>query len=389
MATILARFRWWIALAGALLLIGTFAPRGAGAQSELDEAELERAELASVQIYILDPDGEPFGTCSGTFQTPDGIILTNFHCVGYTDLYGGDDSGLDLEHGDLYNPDGLVVIAPTKNDREVPKPTYVARVLSANPALDIAVVKIIGMLKEGQKLPSRLPIVTIKRADSDTVKTSDFVGVIGYPGVGGPTLTYTSGQIAGFEDQDGDEIIDSFKTTAPINPGNSGGLAVNAEGEQIGIPTYGVSEGASKIDRIKMVNVAIPYIEDAIKGGSGVVDLDPVPDPIPDEGVTLQGKIVDANTKRGVAGALLIVLQPGVTADEFEESGFDEDLVATLGTTDRSGNYQTSPMLPRGQTYTVIVGARGYNARVFRNALTIDEDEPDVAKVDPISIEKN
>jgi hypothetical protein len=392
------RYRRWIALTFVLLVAGAFSGnlRSAEAQiSPLDDSEYERAERATVQIYILDPKGKPMGGCTGTYQTTDGIILTNFHCVGHTDLYGEDDSGLGLQHGDLYHPEGLVVIAPTKSDKEVPKPTYVAQVLAGNPNLDIAVVKIVGMLKEGQKLPSKLPIVPIKRADSAKVKARDFVGVLGYPGVGGPLLTYTEGQIAGFEDQDGDETIDSFKTTANINPGNSGGLAVNDKGEQIGIPTYGVSEGASKIDRIKMVNVAIPYIDQAIKGG-GDIDVSGGQkggqqggDPIPvEDGVVLTGQIVNANTKKGIPGALIIVLQPGVSFDKFEESGFDESLVATVGTADRSGNYQTTPQIARGQTYTVVVGAKGYKPRVFEDGLEILDSDPDITEIETIGLQK-
>ncbi|HEU5087971.1 MAG TPA: serine protease [Roseiflexaceae bacterium] len=394
MSDVFSRYRWWLALMVTLLLVGSFSPqlRSASAQaSQLDDEEYEKAELATAQIYIVDPDGKPMGTCTGTFQTPDGIILTNFHCVGHTDLYGEDDTGLGLSHGDFYHPQGLVVIAPTKNDREVPKPTYVAQVRAANPDLDIAVVQIVGMLKEGQKLPAKLPIVPIERGDSDNVKSRDFVAVLGYPGVGGPLLTYTEGQIAGFEDQNGDDEIDSFKTTANINPGNSGGLAVNADGQQIGIPTYGVSEGASKIDRIKMINVAEPYIQQAIEGGTAPTPSNPgttKPDQPTSDGVILKGMIVDANTKKGVPGALMIVLQPGVTADQFEESGFSEDLVATIGTADRSGAYQTTPALPRGQTYTVIVGAKGYQPRAFEDGLEITEDDPDITKIDTIAIQK-
>lgn len=405
MKKLVARYRWWMVLLVVLLAIGSTSSRLGLVQAQespLSDEEFSKAELATTQIFIVNPDGKPMGTCTGTFQTPDGIILTNFHCVGHTDLYGKDDSGMGLSHGDFYHPEGLVVIAPTKNDKEVPKPTYVAQVQIANPNLDIAVVKIVGMLKEGQKLPSKLPIVPIVRADSEKVKARDFVGVLGYPGVGGPLLTYTEGQIAGFEDQDEDGGIDSFKTTANINPGNSGGLAVNQNGEQIGIPTYGVSEGASKIDRIKMVNVAVPYIEAAMKGvkagtvvtespGGGTPSTPGTPDdpetPVED-GVILQGTILDANTKKGIPSALIVVLNPGVTYDEFEEGGFDESMVAASGTTDSKGRYQTTPALARGESYSVVVGAKNYQPRVFENGLEITADDPDITSVDPITLKK-
>jgi hypothetical protein len=404
MSDLLKRYRWWIALMVLLLAVGSTsgALRSAVAQSnsDLSDEEYDRAMLATVQIYLIDPKGKPMGTCSGTYQTPDGIILTNFHCVGHTDLYGSDESGMELDHGDFYHPKGYVVIAPTKSDREVPKPTYVAQVVASNPGLDVAVVKIIGMIKEGQRLPANLGIVPIKRADSSKVKTRDFVGILGYPGVGGPLLTYTFGEIAGFEDQNEQDNVelDSFKTTASINPGNSGGLAVNANGEQIGIPTYGVSEGASKIDRIKAVHVALPYLNQAIKGSGSPVTVDgdtpPVnsggdtPEPAT-EGVTLQGKIIDANTKRAISGALLIVLRPGTTFSEFQESGFDESMIAAVGTADRNGRYQTSPLIERGQSYTIVVGAKGYQPRFFEDGLEITDSDPDLVDVEDISLKRS
>ncbi len=285
-----------------------------------------------------------------------------------------------------------MIIAPTLDDRRVPVPTYVAQMVSGNPTLDVAVVKIVGTLK-GQRVPATLPLVPITLADSEAVRVRNFVGVIGYPGVGGPTLTYTEGQIAGFEDQDGDGVIDSFKTTAEIAGGNSGGLAVDAKGHQIGIPTYGASEGADKLDRIKMINAALPTIEEAFASATPGTRR-----PTPStpgtgnrpatKGVVLRGQIIDANTKRGVSGALVIILKPGVSVAAFEESGFSDTLVASAGTADRSGNYQTAPALARGQVYTVIIGAKGYQPRVFEDALEITNDDPDVTKIETIAIEK-
>ncbi|MEN9934840.1 MAG: hypothetical protein RLZZ387_1419 [Chloroflexota bacterium] len=384
--TVFHRMRWWVALAVALLLAGSLIPSTRAQSSPLDDDEFQQAIMATNKLFILGPDGKPIGTCTGTTITPDGFILTNFHCVGHTDLYGEDDSGLGLAHGDLYNPRGLLVVAPTKSERAVPAPTYVAQFVSGDPRLDVAVIKIVGMLKEGQKLPSRLPLVPIRVADSDRVKTRDFVGVIGYPGVGGPTLTYTDGQISGFDDQDGDGEVESFKTTAEIAGGNSGGLAVNADGHQIGIPTYGQEQGASKVDRIKMVNAASAVIAEAL-GGSGGVEQQQQ-DQQQDAGVVLVGKIVDANTKRAVAGAMMIILKPGVTLATFEESGFADEYVAAMGTTDRRGTYQTAPGLPRGEVYSVVIGAKGYTPRSFEDALEITEDDPEVTEIEPIALEK-
>ncbi len=391
MSNVFPRTRWWIALIGLVLLAGTFIPFKTEAQSSpIDDNEYERAILASVKVFILDPSDEVIGTCSGTTVTPDGLILTNFHCVGHTDLYGEDDSGLDLQHGDLYHPDGLVVIAPTKNDRDIPVPTYLAQTVAGSPELDVAVVRIVGMVKQGQRLPNPLPLVTMPLADSDKVKVRDFVGIVGYPGVGGPTITYSEGQIAGFEDQDGDNEVDSFKTNAEIAGGNSGGLAINSNGEQIGIPTYGDADGADKFDRIKMINVALPFLREA--GGrlpnnqqspGGTTNQTPAANT-----VILKGQIVDADTNRGISEAVILVLKPGVTVRQFDSSKNSNSQVAAVGVTDRKGFYQTSPGLERGKTYTVIVGARGYDRRVFESGLDITRNDAALTDIETIELEK-
>jgi hypothetical protein len=84
----------------------------------------------------------------------------------------------------------------------------------------------------------------------------------------------------------------------------------------------------------------------------------PTPTVPPQEGVDIYGTITDADTGRGIAGALFIVLQPGITVDQFQ---WTEEEVYSLGQADRKGNYQLSAPLVRGETYSIIVGADGYD----------------------------
>lgn len=60
--------------------------------------------------------------------------------------------------------------------------------------------------------------------------------ILGYPGLGGSTVTLTSGDYSGLDNSDSFEYL---KTTANMNPGVSGGAALNASGELVGIPTAG------------------------------------------------------------------------------------------------------------------------------------------------------
>ncbi len=61
---------------------------------------------------------------------------------------------------------------------------------------------------------------------------------IGNPGLGGDTPTLTRGTVSGFLLDDENNLPQGWiKTDAEINPGNSGGMAINANGELIGVPT--------------------------------------------------------------------------------------------------------------------------------------------------------
>lgn len=66
------------------------------------------------------------------------------------------------------------------------------------------------------------------------VQVGDQLIVLGYPGVGGSTLTVTEGIVSGFEYDFGVRYI---KTSAKIDHGNSGGLALLSSGCLLGIPT--------------------------------------------------------------------------------------------------------------------------------------------------------
>ena len=65
----------------------------------------------------------------------------------------------------------------------------------------------------------------------------DPITIIGYPGIGGATITLTKGEVSGFTAESAYGNRAFVKTSATIAGGNSGGLAANAVGEIIGIPT--------------------------------------------------------------------------------------------------------------------------------------------------------
>jgi hypothetical protein len=122
----------------------------------------------------------------------------------------------------------------------------------------------------------------------------DPITILGYPGIGGETITLTRGDVSGFTSQEGRGERAFIKTSATIAGGNSGGLAATEEGYLIGIPTrlgYGgedqyvdcrvlvdtnrdgyVDENDSCvptggfINALRPVNLALPMIEAARRG---------------------------------------------------------------------------------------------------------------------------
>ena len=102
----------------------------------------------------------------------------------------------------------------------------------------------------------------------------------------------------------------------------------------------------------------------------------------------IYGTLVDADTGAGIPGAIIIVLQPGVTTKQFLREQKDEQ-VAAFGETDADGAYVILPPLPRNNSYGVIIGAKGYELIAVDDGFDIGSDVPDVVELDPIALARN
>ncbi len=138
------------------------------------------------------------GVGSGVITTSDGYILTNNHVV----------DGADKVRVELTD-----------------KRTFDAKVVGADPATDLAVLKI-----EAKDLK------TLPLGDSSKANVGDVVLAIGNPLNVGQTVTMgiisAKGRATGVG---ADAYEDFIQTDAPINQGNSGGALINVSGELIGI----------------------------------------------------------------------------------------------------------------------------------------------------------
>jgi serine protease Do len=183
--------------------------------------EINRISQSVVLVLALD-NGDPFSQGSGTIIDPAGYIFTNVHVIE-----GGDDFAI-LQPSDLAEP---------------PELRYFASVVAQYPELDFAILQI-DRDADGRGLDPddlNLPFISLSE---ETVQLGDPVFVFGFPSIGEGYLVFTSGSITSIRNDDigSQRVPFVYATDAEISPGNSGGLAVNQNGEFIGIPTEVVSE---------------------------------------------------------------------------------------------------------------------------------------------------
>ncbi len=172
---------------------------------------------------------------SGVIVRGDGLILTNNHVIA-----GGQE---------------IVVALADKRE-------YKARVIQADPRLDLALLKVDT---KGEKLP------TLAFADSDRVQVGDLVLAIGDPFGVGQTVTMgiVSAQARTQTASSDSQIF--IQTDAAINPGNSGGALVTTDGRLAGINTSIVSNSGGSIG----IGFAIPsnLARRFVEGTSGGASL--------------------------------------------------------------------------------------------------------------------
>ena len=187
--------------------------------------------LAAVEIIAVDRDGNSAWRGSGSIISADGLILTNAHVVLAPRNF----------------PLGGLVVALTLKPDEPPEPTYLAEVMQADADLDIAVIRVVSDLDGNPIERSSLNLPVVPIGDSDILELGDAVTILGYPGIGGETITLTSGEVSGFTAESNVGKRAFIKTSATIAGGNSGGMVLNGQGELIGIPTQVGSGGDADI----------------------------------------------------------------------------------------------------------------------------------------------
>ena len=187
---------------------------------------------AVVQIVALDEQGEPLWTGSGSIIGPDGLLLTNAHVA--------------LPEPDEGPSRVTLLVLSTEKEDQPPQPRFYAEVVQADQRLDLAVLRITRDA-DGRRIdPDTLNLPFLPLGRTEDLRLGDELIILGYPGIGGDTITLTKGEVAGFVEDPPYGPRAFIKTTATLAGGNSGGAAINARGELVAVPTL-VGTGSEEI----------------------------------------------------------------------------------------------------------------------------------------------
>jgi S1-C subfamily serine protease len=162
-----------------------------------------------VQVVQVDARG-PCSWGSGTVVGNELTVLTNFHVIEK-------DSDCPSPRLEIWTVSAL---------DERPSPTHSATVVIADEQADLAILRLSPLSGATTSLRP-VPIRALAQVGEE-------IFVIGFPNIGGSSITISKGIVSGFTKASG---VSWIKTDASISGGNSGGAAVNEKGELVGVPT--------------------------------------------------------------------------------------------------------------------------------------------------------
>ncbi|MCK9186561.1 S1C family serine protease, partial [Candidatus Gracilibacteria bacterium] len=206
--------------------------------------------LPTVKIltYSLFYDGSLVveGSGSGTIIDSRGTILTNAHVVR-----------------SLYDPtlpaDAFQICLTRSNAPESPVCEFVASFVAMHDTQDLALLRMSPTDARGNTVTFDF---NLPYKNSGNPAVGDSLTAIGFPDIGGKTITYTTGVVSGFLQEYG---VNYMKTDAVISFGNSGGTTVDENGNFVGVPTLGVSsDSLSSLGYLLPVKDFVTWIDQKI-----------------------------------------------------------------------------------------------------------------------------
>ena len=188
------------------------------------EPDWEQLARSVVDIWSLDCE---WGG-SGTIVLDGSYILTNAHVA--IDVEGTGKKctlivGFTETFEDPPSPDGYVPAETVLYDND----------------LDLAVLRLIDPVSGQPMIARGRPPIDVRRHE---LKLGEEISALGYPGIGGLSITYSKGSVAGrinLPKDEGGGYGEFIKTSdLKLGHGSSGGAAFNSTGQFIGVPSSGI-----------------------------------------------------------------------------------------------------------------------------------------------------
>ncbi len=300
-----------ILFAVCLLTLAAAIPGAARAQV-VSNAEAYKA-IVKINTFVSGADGflTNFQSGTGVIIDEKGIILTNEHVV--TVQYSYDESESDVGHQ----------ICITTEIAKEPDCSYTAKVIAADKTLDLALLQIVPIAG----LSSQTSFPYIEPLQSGVAALNEEVNALGYPAVGGNTISVTKGIISGKQDK---YDVHWLKTDAVTSFGSSGGALINSAGKLVGITTEVHSDLAGTLGYAVDVGSVMPWVN--IKKAQA-----PVAD-------ALQDRMIAFTRKQSVQNASSFFLFDGYDLGISKPSGWtfkytSEDRLLIFDPNDDSGGW--------------------------------------------------
>jgi Zn-dependent metalloprotease len=151
---------------------------------------------------------------------------------------------------------------------------------------------------------------------------------------------------------------------------------------------YDLSSYAGKTIRLAFTsenprgNVSSMFVDDVSLSVCTTGTPQNVPQTAPNT-VYLQGTVVDADTRRGVQGAQVFIMKPGLSATQAaEDDQVTRSEIIASAVTDGNGFYQTDVSLPVGRAYSAIIIASGYRPIIADDGVALPSNAENPFTVD-------
>jgi hypothetical protein len=367
----------WSSLALMLLLaIGLVPALDARAQSRTSETSAAAQDAATVEIItyncatepLLDgslattmPEGcsDKVWIYSGTIVDSSGIIVTS-HMAAFADPGESDKLGWQI-------------IGFKQEGEETPLFAVVAQPIALDEALGIAMLYPILTIDGDPIEEGDLNLPTVRLADQGEVAEGTEITFTGWASGETAEDDRLNSVESAIQKIFADEILKEIGEKAWLFSPDAvccsmmGAGAFTDEGRLIGTVTNAASDEEGTWARPMPEAIMVLNGEDLSSGETPVEDPVETPEDKPrqpkaqEEGTsTLVGTVVSADTGEPIPGAVVLIIQPGVTVDEALSSE-DSGVVYGGAETDGNGKFRIDRPVVKGEKYGIIAIAEGYN----------------------------